>query len=321
MKEFVSEKNPYIKKETDKTFHYFIFSLIFCIGYRLIKEGAIPYWTGNASFYEMFLPALLVLSTILLSYGCYYIGEHYIKSEYEEEECLIDGILLGLLLPIHTPVFIIIMSVFMTVIIGRYFYNGKPFFAPVLVGIVSAVGFSIWISICNIDASYHTLLFEYTELLNVEDLMHYDIWTSFIGAWVSKTNPILCVTLFSFLIFKRVIKWKIPVFFIIFYLLLLLFSNFFIPTSITEIIKLFDSNNLLFIIVFIATDQRTTPVTGIGQFLFALLLAFFTFIGSHFWNPFLAVILSILLLNLFVPLLDYFGNYCQLKYRKNIYIS
>lgn len=313
MKIFLLQKNLY--KNDDKTFHYMIEMLIVMIAYRILKDGILPCLNG-ASFLELLLPIFLILSCILLSYGAYYIGEHYLSfNNYQEEECLIDGILLGLLLPIHTPILMICLAVFITVIIGRYMYPGQPFLAPVLLGIVSTIVASIGLSFFEITNEISIrLLFEYTELINVHELSATSIWSGFVGEWISKTSSVLCIIAFFYLLFKKAIKWRISLYFVGSYLLLFVVSNFFIPRTIIEIVKNLGAGNLLFLALFVATDQRSTPVTFSGQILFACLLSLFTYIGSFFFTPFVAMILSILLLNLLVPLFDYFGNYYQLKY-------
>lgn len=323
MKEFMIEKGPYLEEKKDTSNHIVIQGLLSMVAYRILKEGMIPYWEGSISFIQVFLPIFLFGATILLCYGCYYVGEHFLteEREYTEEECLIDGILLGLLLPIHTPIFIILISVFSTVIIGRYFYSGKTLFVPSLIGIISSLGIVIWCSLCSIQTpSIIRLLFEYTEGVTLDSFSIFSIWTGLIGSWISKTSPILCVIILLFLIFQKAIKWRIPIYFIGCYLLLFVFQYFYFPITPIQIVKWLGVGNVLFLSIFVATDPRTTPVTTSGQILFALFLAIFTFYGNYLFSPFLSMILAILILNLMVPFLDYFGNYFRLKYC-NEYIS
>lgn len=316
MKEFSSQKGPYIKPIQQS--NYFLNALLFMIVYRFINEGIIPYIKNDISFLESFLPLLFIIACILLSYGFYYIGEHFIKpNQYQKEECMIDGILLGLLLPLHTPIIILCLSVFITTIIGRYFYK-ETLFVPSLIGIISALGFSVWLSLCHFETTNSIrLLFEYTEILDLNTTSLTTIWTGFQGTLITKTSSLLCFITFLFLMFKKAIKWRIPVYFIGSYFILLVISNLFIPNTLTGILKNIGAGNLLFLAIFLAPDQRTTPVTHSGQIAFASTLALLTYIGSYFFTPFLSMILSIIITNFFVPLFDYFGNYYQLKYCTN----
>lgn len=315
MKQFLLQKNLYKNYYDDKTFHYIIETLIIMIAYRILKDGVLPCLNGS-SFLELLLPVFLILACILLCYGAYYIGEHYFSSNhYQEEECFIDGILLGLLLPIHTPILMILLAVFMTVIVGRYLYQGQFILVPVLVGIISTIVVSVILRFFDITNEISIrLLFEYTEFINVHELSATSIWSGFVGDFISKTSSLLCIMACLFLILKKAIKWRIPIYFVGSYILLFVISNFFIPRTIMEIVKNLGSGNLLFLSLFVATNQRSTPITFSGQILFGCLLGLFTYIGSYFFTPFLSMILSILLLNLLVPVLDYFGNYYQLKY-------
>ncbi len=315
MKEFLLQSGPYIKPKEKQPNHLFI-ALIIMIFYRFFNEGMIPYFKGEILLLESFLPILLMLACILLSYGFYYIGEHFIKSnQYQKEECMIDGILIGLLLPIHTPIIILCLSIFITIIIGRYFYHNSLFVVPSLIGIIGALGFSVWLSLCHFETTNSVrLLFEFTELLDFNTISLTTLWIGFKGTLITKTSSLLCLILFLFLILKKAIKWRIPAYFIGSYFILLVISNLFIPNTLIGILKSLGTGNLLFLAIFVATDQRTTPVTHSGQILFACFLATMTYIGTYFFTPFLSMILAIIITNFLVPLFDYFGNYYQLKY-------
>lgn len=317
MKTFLFDRGPYLEESKNSFYHTIIQVLIIMIAYRIVKEGMVAYWMGEISSIEVLLPILFIIACILLSYGCYYLGEHFLVEHprYQSEESLIDGLLLGLLLPLHTPIGILVIAVFMTVFVGRYFYPKRTFFTPSLIGILSAFGCSIWFSLCEFSkASVIRLLFEYTEWTSTSSMSLSSLWLGFVGEWISKTSPILCFFALCYLIFKKAIPWRIPIYFIGSSFLLFLWYHFFIPITLIDIAKWFGTGNILFLAIFVATDRRTVPVTDSGQILFAIFLAFGTYYGSFYLTSFLAMIISLLILNLFTPLFDYFGNYYGLKY-------
>ena len=100
MKEFLDQKGPYIHYQKDKTFYYIMEILIFIFLYRIITKGFIPYTKQETTLKEISLFILVSLASLLLCYGFFKLGEHFIsKQEYQEQECLIDGLLLALLVP------------------------------------------------------------------------------------------------------------------------------------------------------------------------------------------------------------------------------
>jgi len=314
MKQYIKTKNICNYNQKDQTYQMFMKVLLIMILYRIMKTGIFPFVLGEITILELLLPILLIIVCILLCYGGYYIGEKYLaKNQYKEEECLIDGILLGLLLPIKTPFWIILIAVFLTIFIGRYFYDGVPIGMPSLIGILGSISLCIWLQICHLDSlNINSILLEFTQEYPLNQISIVSIYLGGIGEWISKTSPILCILAFLYL--RKNIKWRIPIYFIGTYLILLVFSNYFISNSWIDIFKSIGVGNILFLSLFCGTDMRTTPVTNAGQIVFAVFLGIFTYIGTFFFTSYLAIILSILISNLFTPLYDYFGNYYELKY-------
>ncbi|MCI8545065.1 MAG: RnfABCDGE type electron transport complex subunit D [Bacilli bacterium] len=314
MKQYIQAKNICNYNQKDQTYQMFMKVLLIMILYRIMKTGIFPFVLGKISILELLLPILLIISCILLCYGGYYVGENFLsKNQYKEEECLMDGILLGLLLPIKTPFWMILIAVFLTIFIGRYFYDRIPIAMPSLIGILGVIGFSIWFQICHLNnSSINFILLEFTETYQLNQISLISVYLGGIGEWISKTSPLLCILAFLYL--RKHIKWRIPIYFIGTYLILLIFSNYFISNSWIDILKNLGVGNILFLSLFCGTDMRTTPVTNAGQILFAVFLGIFTYIGTFFFTSYLAIILSILISNLFTPLYDYFGNYYELKY-------
>lgn len=294
MKEFLEQKGPYIKKEKDQFFPSLMIVLVFMMAFRFVKEGMIPYFQGKILWIEFFLPLLLMASCILLTFGCFYMGRFFGKDEYSQEECLIDGILLGLLIPLHTSIFALIFSAFLMVLLGRYVFSGT-LFPPICIGLI-----------CSIFLNFNTFQ------VSLEETSLSSIWLGL--SEESRYSPLLCMIAFLFLMIKKTIKWRIPVYFLGSYIMLLVISNLFFPTDFVSLLKQLGSYDLLFLVIFVVSDQKMTPVTTIGQILFSLLLALFIYLISYFLNPFFSMIVSILLLNGMVPLFDYFGNYYQLKF-------
>lgn len=315
MKEYSLEKGPYLEYPKEDNQNQILFVLLFLVFYRMLNEGMIPYWESEIPLTAVFLPILFILASVLLSYGFYYIGEHFEqKKQYSKEECIIDGVLLGLLLPIHTPIIILILSVFLMIIVGRYFYHENPLFTPVIVGLFGAIGISIWFSLCHFETKESMqILFEYTEMINLTSISVYSVWTEFLHPYITVISPLLCLILLLFLMIKKAIRFRIPIYFIGGLFLLCVFTSLF-TNSYINMITMISNSNFFFFSIFLASMERTSPITNVGQILYALVLSIGTFYGSFLINPSLAMMISILVLNVAKKLFDSFGRYYEMKY-------
>ena len=275
MKKFIIMDGPYIQNSKDKTLHYIIEVLLVMIIYRLLNEGIVPYFKGSISFMEIFLPFLIVCASILLFYGFFYIGKLFLKFKYKTEECIIEGMIFGLVFPLHASILIMCISIFATVIARRFYETEKV--NPLSIGLVTLLLFLKWSNFNN------------DLLLNI--------------------NFYLCLVSILFLTYKKSLKWRIPIYFIGTYFIMTIFSSIMLGYIIT-----FEITNLLFFSIFIVSNKKTTPITNSGQIIFSLSLAIFTFFGSYFMTSIFAMLLSSLLLNSMTSLFDYFGNYYGLKY-------
>jgi electron transport complex protein RnfD len=123
---------------------------------------------------------------------------------------------------------------------------------------------------------------------------------------------------FFYLTFKKVIKWKIPVIYIgTVFLLTWLIGNM---NGLGIWYPLFQimSGGLFFGAVFIANDTVTSPVTSVGQILYALFLGILTVLFRYLTPLPEGVLTAILTMNIFVVILDKIGSYGNVAIKKLI---
>lgn len=140
-----------------------------------------------------------------------------------------------------------------------------------------------------------------------------DEFLGFTSGCIGEISALLLILGGLFLIWKKVITWRIPVCFIASYAILQwifggvrggngLFSG--------EILLPVFSGGLMLGAFFMATDWVTTPTTPKGEIIFAIGCGFFTFVIRCFGSLPEGVSLAILLMNMVSPTID---RFCKAK--------
>lgn len=344
MKNYHVYDGPYIKSKnkTSNIMLHLILSLIPIIIFSFYKNGIVPYINNTTNLYGMLKPIIFVLTGLISTFvieTLYYVI--FLKKRNEELiECiknsysLIPGLFLSLILPINTPISVLIIGCFITVIIGKMIYGGfgNNIFNPALIGLLfittmysglitsnggylnsyenSIISGATPLTNQNLveDISYNTLVKPYGNLL--------DFFIGMVPGSIGETSTLLCLLAFFYLTYKKVIKYKIPLFYIL---------TVFIMTSIIGIVNDFGiwypffqilSGGLFFGAIFMATDPVTSPTTSFGQILEGITLGILTVLFRYFTGAPEGVMTSILTVNMLVFIFDKIG----IKNKKNIYL-
>ena len=327
---------PFIKdnNRTQKMMNHLLMALTPIILFAFLKNGLLPYKKGYTNIYGMIYPLIFILvptiSTFLFEIIFGLITRKKIKDSYST----ISGLFLGLILPLNTPLLIVILGTLISSIIGKIIFrvSGKNILNPALVGrlfiitifaatITSNGGYlnpheinTITTSTPLTNASlvdglgtYETLVKPYGRLLNI-----------FIGnvpGAVGETSVLLCLLAFIYLTYFKVIKWKIPVTYI-----LTVFAITYVIGGSNDLgiwYPLFQifTGGLMFGAVFMATDPVTSPTTPIGQILYGIFLGILTVIFRYL-TPFPeATMVSILIMNMLVMVLDNIGSIGRFNFK------
>ncbi len=110
----------------------------------------------------------------------------------------------------------------------------------------------------------------------------------------------------AFLIFTKIVDWRIPACYIGTVLLLSVLGNM-IPSLASKVappLLQILGGGLLFGAMFMATDPVTSPFTGIGRVVFGVGCGFLTVAIRAFSGLVEGVMFSIVIMNAFVPLID-----------------
>jgi electron transport complex protein RnfD len=338
-------KGPFVhsNNSTSKIMKNLLIALIPIIVFSFYKNGILPYQKGYATIYGMFFPLIFVIVGVITStlteliFLKWILKEKDWKEKLKQSYAIFPGLFLSLILPINTPIFVLIIGAFLATTIGKMLYGGfgHNIFNPALIGclfVITIYGSAIskmggYLNVYEIDTiSSATPL---TNLKTLDTIGTYDtlvkpfgtLWDFFIGmipGAIGETSTLLCILAFFYLTFKKVIKWKIPVIYIgTVFLLTWLIGNM---NGLGIWYPLFQimSGGLFFGAVFMATDPVTSPVTSVGQILYALFLGILTVLFRYLTPLPEGVLTAILTMNIFVVILDKIGSYGNVAIKKLI---
>lgn len=320
-------------------------ALLPIILFSFYKNGILPYREGDATVYGMLFPLIFTLAGMITSFVTEALYMRFILKKEKDElkkglkysYAIFPGLFLSLILPINTPIWILILGSMVGTLLGKMIYGGfgHNIFNPALIGclfVITVFGASItkmggYLNVSELDAITHATPLSLSRTLDhigsYETLVKPfgNLWDFLIGTIpgaIGETSALLCIISYLYLSYKRVIKWKIPLIYIgTVFLLTWMIGNvfglgFWYPTF--QIL----SGGLFFGAVFMATDPVTSPITSIGQVIYAIFLGILTVTFRYLTPLPEGVLTSILTMNLFVILLDKIGSYGDVAIKKAI---
>lgn len=349
MKEFKVDKGPHIKSNfnTSKMMRHLLIALLPIIIFSIYKNGYLPYSNGYGTSYDAFKPLILIITGIFTSLISEILFIKFImkkdnihlKEHLKYSYAIFPGLFLALIVPINTPISIMIIGSIFATIIGKMLFGGFGYniFNPALTGylFISSTYLS---TITNLGGYLNKMEVDVisgaTPLSNLQTLNHIntydkivssfgslkDFFLGFIPGSIGETSALLCFIGLIYLIITKTIKWKIPVIYISTVFVLTGFIGLYNGLGIWYPLFHILSGGLMFGAVFMATDPVTSPTTPFGQIIYALLLGLFTVVFRFLTSYPEGVLTSILTLNMLVFVIDRIGIKARFS-KKKIYIS
>lgn len=338
-------KGPFFKSKnsTHRIMLNLFIALIPIIIFSFYKNGVVLYQNNKTDVFGMFYPLLFIFTGIITSFltELLYTFIFLKKRGKDLKESMLNsfsifpGLFVSLVLPLNTPIEILVFGCIVAIIIGKMLYGGfgHNIFNPALIGclfVLSCYGSVITKSGGYINSYELDTIGSATPLTNykiVGDIGTYeklvkpfgtlkDFFIGNIPGSVGETCSFLILLAFIYLLFNKVIKWKIPVIYV-----LTVFVMTFIIGSINGLgiwYPLFHilSGGLLFGAVFMATDPVTSPTTSVGQIIYGIFLGILTVTFRFLTSAPEGVLTSILTMNMFVMLLDRLGSSNKIAIKK-----
>ena len=321
MKEFKVRQGNFLKSSnsTSNMMYTILITLIPFIIFSTFKNGIYPIIKGYGNLYLVFKPLLFVVVAALFGMITEYIYYYLRKDKkdfyslFTESYAIIPGVFLALVISINTPIWLVIVGSIIAslskVLMGGL---GKNILNPALTGsLFIAVIFSSLVGgylnpyevdtissatpLSNMTASgylvtYDNLVKPFGSLLNF-------FFGNIPGA-VGETCSALCIVVFIYLTYKKIIKWRIPSSYVgtvvVISLIICLTKGIGLWFVLFNVL----SGGLLFGAVFMATDPVSTPITRRGQVIAGILMGIIT-MSIRYLTPLPeGVLISILIVNI-----------------------
>lgn len=336
MKAFKVRKGNFIKSNnnTRKMMYHLIISLVPIMLFAFYKNGILPIIKGYGNLIDVLKPILLLVVPsvvcLFVEYIYFIVKKDKKSFQYliEESFAIIPGIFIGLIIPLNTPIWLVIIAALIASFSKMIFGGlGKNVLNPALTGtLIITIFLSSYIGslggylnsyeidaisgatpLANLSANSYAGTYE--ELVGT----YGNLWSFFFGnipGSVGETSAFLCIAAFAYLTVNKVIKWRIPVFYVLTVFVMSAIIGFNNNMGLWYPIFCILSGSVLFGAVFMTTDPVTTPIVKHSQVLGGIILGILTVSIRYLTNYPEGVLISILILNI----LTIFINKLSIKF-------
>lgn len=341
MARFANGKAPFLRISDTKghgtsvMMRDFMIGLLPVILFAWYKNGIMVYNQGNIDFLEMLYPLIFIIIGGLASMIMEGIFMYYNDKEARDIKSLmkklslsyapIPGLILALMLPVYTPIWVLLFGCFIANIIGKMVFGGFGFnvFNPALLGYavikatlmgpINDAGGFLNVSESLIDAyagatplgmlaankviSFNALVVPYGSL--------WDLFAGFHPGGLGETSFLIMLVSYIWLSARKVIRWQTPLLFVgaVFGLSWIVGAL----NGVTEIwFPLYSifTGGVMFGAVFMITEPVTTPKNPLGKTVFVLFLAILTILFRFVGILPEGVGTSIIVMNIFALPID-----------------
>ena len=280
----------------------------------------------TAGFFDMFLFGLLkVLPVIIVSYVVG-LGIEFIFAQFRghdvNEGFLVSGILIPMVMPINTPLWMIAVATAFAVIIGKEVFGGTGMniWNPALIARAflffaypaQMSGDSVWISASGIDKMADGFTGATPMAQAVLGNTNIDVWHAFVGlipGSIGETSTLAILLGAAILIITGIGNWKIMLSTVLggafMGILLNIFAvNTYMALPFWEHLII---GGFAFGAIFMATDPVSAAQTDRGKWIYGFLIGVLAIL-IRVVNPAYpeGMMLAILLMNTFAPLIDHY---------------
>ncbi|MCR4718494.1 MAG: RnfABCDGE type electron transport complex subunit D [Firmicutes bacterium] len=264
---------------------------------------------------------LVILTSVAASVLSEYLYRKALKkpASIGDLSAVVTGLLLALNLPVTIPLWMVIIGSVFAIIIVKQLYGGlgKNFMNPALAArcfmTVSWAG--CMTAFVNPFMGYGAdAVSSATPLAIIKGVSQGALPSLFDAFWgvkagcIGETSGAMILLGFLYLLIKRTVDFRIPVFYIASFAILIYFfgdNNTEFSQGYFTLLHIL-TGGLLLGAVFMATDYVTTPTTHLGRIIFGIGCGFLTFAIRKFGSYSEGVSFSILLMNLVTPIIERF---------------
>ena len=333
-----------------RTMNTVIMALVPCLLFGMFNAGyqhysAINGFPENFSIMEHFitwdnfwLGAITILPLVIVSYGVGLAVEFVfavIKGHEVEEGYLVTGMLVPLIVPVDTPLWMLAVAVIFGVVIGKEVFGGTGMniLNPALtIRAFLFFAYPTWMSGDKVWVHGAVERAGTADAISGETVLGYlaqgnsdfsyslsDMFFGFIPGSVGETSTFLILLGGLFLIFSKIASWRIMLSAVLGSLAMGLIFNGIVEWELIPSYSKFYGlmsfefwqhllvGGLAFGIVYMATDPVTGSQTNKGKWIYGFLIGFMS-VMIRVFNPGYpeGVFLAILLMNVFAPTIDHY---------------
>ena len=264
-----------------------------------------------AGIYFFKLQALLVILTAVIScVAAEYIWEKATGRDISigDLSAVVTGMLLAFNVPPTLPLWMVVIGSFFSIIVVKQFFGGigQNIVNPALAGRAFLLAsWPVAMTTWTVDGVTTATPLAILKGAPGELPSLASAFVGHIGGCIGETSALALLIGFAYLLYRRIIPWHVPVTYV---------GTVFVLTAIigrhgamsgNAIYEIF-VGGLMLGAIFMATDYTTSPMTKKGQVIFAIGCGVITTVIRIFGGYPEGVSYSILLMNLFVPLIDKF---------------
>lgn len=267
------------------------------------KNGYIVYSKGYTNIFGLFKPLLIPIIGFVIGYLVTFILN---KIKFKKSENILNNyivpiqtMIIGMLMPIRINIFIFIIVLLILTIIYLLIFQNKKYS-------INFIAFStliiILISMLVLNVKEINLLYlnAYESAVKLDHSI-YRLFFGFNNSGISVTNVILVLIAYGCMNFCLSYKKEIPIY-LLFGFLIVFGINLILGANFSEILRKIVNSSFIFIITFVATDQKSSPYNNLGMIFYSvLIIIFMTIVGQI--NFELSLLIAILLVSIITPLL------------------
>ena len=236
-------------------------------------------------------------------------------SKFENYKGFVDpintGLIIALLLPSVTPIYVLVLAVVIGVYIGKLVFGGYGYyiFNPALVGVLFAqISFGIQLTVSGTPLQLLKQAIEgQTIIFNMKDLLIGNYEAIAIGS----TSIIILLGIFIYLLVTKVIDFRISGTFLITIFLLTLgigFINFYVAGDLSGVYNYVVINMItgltMFGAVFLVSESVSSPTSRETKIVYAVVVALLTVAVRVLGKEIEGVVFAVLFGNMITPFLN-----------------
>lgn len=300
---------------------------IWNIGYQNMGDGQ-TFWEYFSFGAVRFLPMVVVSYAVGLGIEFAYA---IFRGHEVNEGYLVTGLLIPLIMPIDFPLWMLAVSVFFAVIIGKEAFGGTGMniLNPALVARAFALfayapfmsGNTVWVADSVADGVSGETMLGAIAGGTIPQTSVFDMFMGYIPGSVGETSVLMILIGAVLLLITGIASWRIMLSCLVGAALMGMFFNA-VGSDTNQLLNFPWWQHLLiggfaFGLVFMATDPVSAAQTTRGKWIYGFLIGVFAIL-IRVVNPTLpeGMMMSILLLNVFAPTIDHYVIEANVKRRK-----